>query len=60
MLKSNKIANSVTGGKIEFERELITTATFMGKTLKLKSFVMKNTNNLFGTDWMTQHYKIVF
>ena len=39
---------------MKFEGELITNATFNGKTLKLKSFVPKNTNNLFGTDWMTQ------
>ena len=54
MLMSNKITSSVTGEKINFKGELITTATFMGKTLKLKLFVLKNTNNLFSTDWMTQ------
>ena len=54
MLKSNKIASSITGENINFKGKLITTATFMGKTLKLKLFVLKNTNNLFGTDCMTQ------
>ena len=54
MLQSNKIASSITGEKINFEGELITAATFMGKTLKLKLFVLKNKNNLFITDWMTQ------
>ena len=29
-------------------------ATFNEKTLKLKSFILKNTNNLFGTDRITQ------
>ena len=33
---------------------MITNATFNGKTLKLKSFILKNTNNLFGTDLMIQ------
>ena len=54
MIKSIKITRSVTGEKLKFERELITNATFNGKTLKLKSFVLKNTTNLFCTDWMTQ------
>ena len=54
MIKSTKIVKSVTGEKIEFEGEFITNATFNGKTLKLTSFVLKNTNNLFGTDWRTQ------
>ena len=52
MIKSSKIARSVTG-KIKLEGELIINTTFNGKTLKLKLFVQKNTNNLFGTDWMT-------
>ena len=54
MIKSTKIAKSVSGEKIKFEGELITNSTFNGKTLKLKSFVLKNTNILLGTDWMTQ------
>ncbi len=49
MIRSTKIARLVTG-----EKQLITNATFNGKTLKLKSFVQNNTNNLFSTDWMTQ------
>ena len=51
MLKSSKISNR---GKIKFEGELIINTTFNGKTLKSKLFVLKNTNNLFGTDWMAQ------
>lgn len=54
MIKSSKIARSVTGEKIKFKGELIANTTFNGKTLKLKLFILKNTNNLFGTDWMTQ------
>ena len=54
MIKSTKIARPVTGEKIKFEVELITNATLNGKNLKLKSFVLKNTNNVFGTDRMTQ------
>ena len=42
------------GEKIKFEGELITNTMFNGKALKLKSFVLKNMNNLFGTDWMIQ------
>ena len=38
--------------KIKFEGELITNITFQRKTLKLKTFVLKNTENLFNTDWM--------
>ena len=49
-----KFARSVTGEKIKFKWGLITNAAFNGKTLKLTSFVLRNTNNLFGTDWMTQ------
>ena len=54
MIKSSKIARSVTGGGgIKFEEELIIN-TFNGKTLKLKLFVLKNSNNLLVTDRVTQ------
>ena len=33
---------------------MIINITFNGKTRKSKLFVLKNTDNLFGTDWMTQ------
>ena len=54
MLKTNKITRSVTGKKIKFEGEIITYVTFNGTTKNLKMFVLKNTDNLFGTDWMQQ------
>ena len=38
--------------KIKFEGELITNVTFQGRTLKLKTFVLENKENLFGIDWM--------
>ena len=50
LLRSNKMARSMTKEKIKFEGELITNVTFQGRTLKLKMFVLKNTENLFGTD----------
>ena len=52
LLRYNKLARSVTREKIKFERELITNITFQGRTLKLKTFISKNTENLFITDWM--------
>lgn len=36
MLKTDKIARSVTGRKIKFEGEVITKVTFNGMTKKLK------------------------
>ena len=54
MIKSSKIASSITGEKIKFKGELIINTMVNEKTLKLKLLVLKNTNNLFGTDWMTQ------
>ena len=52
MLRSSKIARSVTGEKLQFEGEVITNVTLKNKTLKLKMFVLRDTNNLFGTDWI--------
>ena len=54
MIKFTKIVRSVIGEKIKFKEQLITNAIFNGKTFKLKSFILKNRNNLFATDWMTQ------
>ena len=45
-----KIVHSVTGQKIKFKGEFITNVTLNEKTLKLRLFVMKNTNKLFETD----------
>ena len=50
MLKTTKIARSVTGDKIKFEGEIIVNVTLNNKTKKMKLFVLKNTNNLFGSD----------
>lgn len=52
MLRTDKIARSVTGRKIKFEGDVITNVTFNGMTKKLKMYVLRNTENLFGTDWM--------
>ena len=54
MIKSTKIARWVTGEKIKFKGEFTINTAFNGKTLKFKSTILKNTNNLFGTDWITQ------
>ena len=54
MLRTNKVARSVTGEKINFEGEVISKVTLKNKTLKLRMFVLKNTGNLFGTDWIQQ------
>lgn len=51
---TKKIACSVTGQKIKFKGEFITNLKLNDKTLKLRVFVMKNTYNLFGTNWMEQ------
>ena len=51
LLRSNKMAWSATREKIKFVGELITNVAFQGRALKLKTFVLKNTENLFGTDW---------
>ena len=53
--KTSKTAKAVTGTKIKFEGELITKVTFNGiPKKKLKLFVLKNTENLFGTDWIQE------
>ena len=54
MQKTSKTAKTVTGTKIKFEGELITKVSFNGTTKKLKLFVLKNTENLFGTDWIQE------
>ena len=37
---------------INFEEEVITNVTLLGKTKKLNMYVLKNTENLFVSDWM--------
>ena len=54
MLQTKKVARSVTGEKISFEGEVIINVTLKNKTKKLRLFVLKNTTNLFGTDWIQQ------
>ena len=49
MMRTKKVARSVTGERIRFEGEVITNITLKGKTLKLKMFVLRN---LFGMDWI--------
>ena len=49
LLRSNEMARSVTREKIKFKGELNTNETFQGRPLKLKTYVLKNTENLFGT-----------
>ena len=52
MIRTKKVACSVTGERIRFEGEVTTNVMLKGKTLKLKMFVLRNTNNLFGTEWV--------
>ena len=52
MLRSHKTAKVVNGTQISFEGEVIINVTLLGKTKKLKMYVLKNTENLFGSDWM--------
>lgn len=54
MIKTNKVARSVTGEKIHFEGEVIINVSLKRKTKKLKVFVLRNTTNLFGTDWIQE------
>ena len=48
---TSKTARTVTGDKIKFEGEIIIPVSLNGITKKLKVFVLKNTENLFGSDW---------
>ena len=48
---TSKTARTVTGDKIKFEGEIIIPVPLNGMTKKLKVFVLKNTENLFGWDW---------
>ena len=52
MLRSHETAKAVNGTQINFEGEVITNVTFLGKTKKLKMHVLKNSENLFSSDWM--------
>ena len=48
---TSKTARTVTGDKIKFEGEIIIPVSLNGITKKLKVFVLKNTENFFGSDW---------
>ena len=48
---TTKTARTVTGDKIKFEGEIIIPVSLNGITKILKVFVLKNTENLFGSDW---------
>ena len=50
-LKTDKRAKSVTGENLNILGEVIITITLKGVTKKLKANVLKNSDNLFGTDW---------
>ena len=45
------MARTVTGDKIKFEGEIIISVSLNDITKKLKVFILKNTENLFGSDW---------
>ena len=47
---TSKTARTVTGYKIKFEGKIIIPVSPNGITKKLKVFVLKNTENLFGSD----------
>ena len=48
---TSKTARMVTGDKIKFEGEIIIPVSLNGITKKLKAFVLKNTENMFESDW---------
>ena len=48
---TSKTARTVTRDNIKFESEIIIPVLLNGITKKLKVFVLKNTENLFGSDW---------
>ena len=45
------MARTETGDKIKFEDEIIIPVSLNAITKKLKVFVLKNTENLLGSDW---------
>ena len=48
---TSKTTRTVTGDKIKFEGEIILPVSLNGITKKLKVFVLRDTENLFGSDW---------
>ncbi len=51
IMMTSKTARTVTGDKLKFEGEIIIPISLNGITQKLKVFVLKNTENLFGSNW---------
>ena len=54
LLKTDKTAKSVTGENINILGEDILTVTLNGVTKKLKAYVPKNSESMFGTDWIEE------
>ena len=52
LLKSDKTAKSVTGENINILGEVTLAVTLNGITKKLKADLLKNSDNLFETDWI--------
>ena len=52
LLKTEKIAHGMTGSKLRFVGEYYTNVIFMGKTLRLKGFVMNRIQNLYSLAWI--------
>ena len=51
-LKTDKTAKSVTGENINILGEVILTVILNVITKKLKAYVLKNSDNMFRTDWI--------
>ena len=52
LVKTDKTAKSVTGENINILGEVILIVTLKGVTKKLKAYVLRNSDNLFGTNWI--------
>ena len=52
LLKTDKTAKSATGEIINILGEVILTVTLNGVTKKLRAYVLKDSENLFRTDWI--------
>ena len=52
LLRTKKTARSLTGDRINILGEVVLTVTLNEITKKLIEYVLKNTDNLFGTDWI--------
>ena len=49
--RTRRLAKTVTGEKINFEGEILVSVSFRGRTIQLPVFIVKESANLFGTDW---------